>query len=121
MVVIPNIVSLIRYTPGSQRVSEPRNRGIPGSESLSQNSGSDHIDEQEARSGRLCRQATLGRHRVNHASSSNSQEALENPTFDQVALPYADDVPQPGVLPCPCFKEQNLSESGNAQDRPDIS
>ena len=105
MVVIPNIVSLIRHTPGSRRVSEQRNRGIPGSESLSQKSGSDHIDEHEARSERLCRQATLERHRVNHASSSNSRDVVDNPTFDQVALPpYADDVLQPGVLLCPVLK-----------------
>ena len=71
MVLISNIVSLIRHTPGSQTVGEQRNRGIPRSESLPSNSRSDHIDEQEARSECLCGQATLERHRMNHASSSN--------------------------------------------------
>jgi hypothetical protein len=107
MVLISNIVSLIQHTPGSQSVGEQRNRGIPRRESLPQNSGIDHIDEQEA---------TLERHRMNHASSSNLRDVLGNPSFDQIALPLCRRCSSTRRIALPPFQRADLSENGSEQE-----
>jgi hypothetical protein len=53
---------------GSQSVGKQRNRRVAGSEPLSQNSGADHSDQQEARAERVRRQATWDRHRLGQAT-----------------------------------------------------